>query len=192
MLHLLHCPLLSLSRGQVPLHLGEAKPPRHCMQHQPRTWAKRGTDKSTAQVGFGQSRQGSQTHTNAESFLLLSPSLSHSSCLQDGSSLMPFLSPNLGVAPCLSPQPCQTRAIMHPPTTSLEPLTPALPVPPHPAASAAIYSPTTPHGAWHGLPIPGHLGCWSLSVLLQNPHRWLNNAWAVISSWQFTLFFLQV
>lgn len=150
----------------------EAKPFGHRAEHQPSTWAKRGTGKSKAQVGFGQSRQGSQAHTNAEGSLLLHllPVTLLLSAGQIVSDVF-FSAPTWGEHPFSS----QGLAKLQPSCTHTpspwEPLKPALTVPSHPAAFAAIYSPTTPRRDCMGYPSPRNppdLGCWPLSVLLQN------------------------
>lgn len=120
----------------------------------------------------------------------LSFSLSHSSCLQDRPSLMSSqLQPRMSTLPL----PMALQSSNHPVPTHHLPASPWNQLwLSHPAAFAAIYSPMTPHRDWHGLPIPEE-PTWSgmLASLCpcRTPHRWLNNAWAVFSFSQFTLFF---
>lgn len=159
----------------------EAKPSGHCVQHQPCTLAKRGTDNSKAQEGFGQSGQGSQAHTNVQSSVLLSSSLCHTPLVcrtYPLGCLLLFFTPTGGEHPSSSHCLAKLRpSCIHPPSP-WEPLTTALTVPSHPAAFAATYSPMTPHGDRRGTGMgcasqrkAPDMGCWSLPVLLQSSQR---------------------
>lgn len=179
MLHPLHCPLLSLSSRQVPVHLGRRQRSPVCStQHQPCTWANRGADSSkstdgiwiirTGQWAF-QSTIGLNTH---KCRVFSSPLLSPPSCLKDRSSPMSSSLPQQWgedlplhtTSQSLGQRPCTRRV-----PREWELMKPAPTAPSHPAAFAAIYSPTTPRGGKrdgdgdqsgvHGTPPEGHGDC---------------------------------
>lgn len=168
----------------------EAKPSGHCAQHQPSTWAKRQTDndKGGIQVEFGQSRQDSQAHTNAEGSLLLHLLLV--TLLLSAGQIFSDVSFS---APTWGEHPSSSQAIMHPCTISLgAPETGSDSAFPSCSLCCHLQPHDSPRGlAWAAHPRGTHL-IWDAGLSLfscRTPHRWLNNAWAVISFRQFTFFF---
>lgn len=140
---------------------GEAKPSGHCVQHQPCTLAKRGTDNSKAQGGFRQSGQGSQAHTNVQSSLLLSSSLCHTPlvCRTDPlRCLLLFFTPTGGEHPSSSHCLAKLRpSCIHPPSPLGAPDTSSDCAFPSCSLCCHLQPHDSPRGQerdWHGLPIP--------------------------------------
>lgn len=161
LLHLLHCPLLSLSRGQVSLHLGGKQSPQgtahnSSLVHGPREGLRRAKHRWDLD-----SPDRAVKHTPMQRALFSSPLLSVSLLLSAGWILSDvfFSAPAWGE----HPSPPHGLAKLHPvPTPSpWEPLTPALPEPSIPQPLLPSAAPRLPRGSARAA-IPGEptcLGC---------------------------------
>lgn len=160
LLHLLHCPLLSLNRGHVPLHLGGKQSPQgtahnSSLVHGPREGLIRAKPRWDLD-----SPDRAVKHTPMQRALFSSPLLSVSLLLSAGwiVSDVFFSAPAWGE----HPSPPHGLAKLHPAPTPI-----SLGAPDtssarafHPAASAATYSPTAPQGLGPGCPSQGSPPAW--------------------------------